>query len=219
MWVNSILYDLMLLVAWRTSEGLPPRHPARVPRPAVALWLLVAVPSGLQFAVPEIYDLLHRDSALIMDHGQWWRPYTSFAVQDGGVLGTVFNLGTLALFAVLAVRLWGPRPAMAIFFGSIVLYSVPIFLWPTEPGGGNSGATFTLAASLAGLALVAAPGRRTALAVALIAADGTALMALRHDPHGVPMLVGPILGVLAASTRRRRSGTASTSTSGGATTR
>jgi hypothetical protein len=208
MWVQVILYCLMFLLAWRTSEGLPLRHHARVPVPAVALWLLVAVPSVLQFVIPGIYDLLHRDSTLIMEHGQWWRPYTSFLVQDGGVMGTVFNLGTLATLGVVAVRLWGPRPALAIFFGSIVLYSVPVFLWPIEPGGGNSGATFTLAASLAGLALVAVPSWRTALAVALVVADGVALLVLLDDLHGVTMLVGPALGILAATIQRRRHGTA-----------
>jgi hypothetical protein len=203
----SMLYGLMFLVVWRVADGLPPRHPAHLPAPAVALWLLVAVPSLLQFAFPEIYDLLHRDSALIMDHGQWWRPYTSFVVQDGGVMGTAFNLVTLAIISVLAVRLWGTRTALSIFFASIVLFSIPIFLLPMEPGGGNSGATFTLAASLAGLALVAAPGPRTILAVALIVADGAVLLFL-GNPHGVPMLVGPVLGVVAATVRRRRSASA-----------
>src|SRR4051812_408401 len=136
-----VLYYLMFVLAWRTAEGLPMRHRARVPLPAVALWLLVAVPSLLQFVIPGIYGLLHRDSGLIMDHGQWWRPYTSFLVQDGGVMGAAFNLVTLAIFGVLAVRLWGSRVAIVIFFGSIVLYSVPVFLRPMEPGGGNSGAT------------------------------------------------------------------------------
>jgi hypothetical protein len=69
------------------------------------------------------------------------------------------------------------------------------------PGAGCSGATFTLAASLAGLALVVTPGARTATAVALIAADGATLLAL-GDAHGVTMLVGITLGALVATIRR-----------------
>ncbi|WP_239164911.1 hypothetical protein [Actinoplanes palleronii] len=95
------------------------------------------------------------------------------------------------------------RRARVPQFGSVVLYGVVVFLVPMEPGGGNSGATFTLAASLAGLALVSVPGLRTALAVALIAADGIALLVM-GDPHGVTMLVGPALGVLVAAVVTRR---------------
>jgi hypothetical protein len=72
-----------------------------------------------------------------------------------------------------------------------VLYSIPVFLRPMEPGGGNSGATFTLAASLAGLALLAVPSLRTALAVALIAAD-----AARHYHAAIDIFtrIGDLFG-------------------------
>lgn len=107
------------------------------------------MPSLLQFAFPVLYRVLHSDSGLVMDHGQWWRPFPSFLVQDGGAPGTAFNLVTLAITAVLAIRAWGLGATTGIWFGTLVLYAVPVFLWPMDPGCGNSGLTFTLVASIA----------------------------------------------------------------------
>jgi hypothetical protein len=199
-YLSSGLYVVMFVLALKAAGRLPHRDPGLWP--AAALWGLVAVPSLLQFAFPAVYDVLHRDSALVRDGGQWWRPYTSFLVQDGGVSGTAFNLVTLAVVALVAMRVWGPRFTAGIWAGATVLYSVPVFLTPMEPGGGNSGLTFTLAASFAGLAVVAAPGWPSWLAAAAIAADGALVLAL-GDLHGVPMICGVAIGVGLGLARRR----------------
>jgi len=106
--LSVLVYVVVYIASLRTvgrhlAAGSPRRrlHPV-----AVLLWLLVAVPSLLQLVRPGIYDLLSRQPMLI-ERGEWWRLLTSVLVQDGGALGTVYNLVTLALTASAAVALWG----------------------------------------------------------------------------------------------------------------
>ena len=206
MGIAPIFYIVMFCLAMSIVETLPVRRevgPRKPPLAAIGVWLLVAVPSLSQFALPGIYTALHRDSDLIMHHHEWWRPYTSFLVQDGGVAGTAFNLATLAFVAIAAERVWGRLTMLGIFFGCLVVFSVDTFLVAQPPGGGNSGLTFRLATSIVGLALVARPGRRSWLIALAVVADGV-LTLLLGDAHGEPMITGLVVGVLVALVQRRR---------------
>ena len=71
------------------------------------------------------------------------------------------------------------------------------FAWPSV-GAGNSAATFTLAASVTGLALVQVRGRLALLLAALTAGCGIFLLALL-DAHGSAVLGGLVIGVLAGA--------------------
>jgi membrane associated rhomboid family serine protease len=171
------------------------------------LLLLVGIPSLAQLAAPEVYTWLHRDSDLIMQHGQWWRPYTSFMVQDGGLAGTAFNLATLAIVGTVAERVWGRAMMLGIFFGCLLLFSIDTFLVAQPPGGGNSASTFRLATSMAGLALVARPALRSRLLACGIIAIAVALLVL-GDPHGEPLITGMAVGLVVALVGRRLTGRA-----------
>jgi membrane associated rhomboid family serine protease len=204
--VFSSLFVVMLVLSFQAAEKLPERREVsvrRLPRVAIGLFTLVAVPSLLQFAYPGIYRALNRNSDLIQHHGQWWRPFTSFMVQDGGVPGTAFNLFVLAIVAVAAERVWGSATTLALFFGILAVFSIDTFLIAQPDGGGNSGVTFRLATTMAGLALVTLPGRRSVLLALGIAADGVVCLAL-GNAHGEPMITGIVVGVLVALVQRRR---------------
>ncbi|MFP5345573.1 MAG: rhomboid family intramembrane serine protease [Actinomycetes bacterium] len=205
---NTVLYLVLVVLALGLARMLggpafrPPLRPA-----AVALWLVVAVPSLVQLVVPALLDALMRDPDLVM-RGQWWRLATSTVVQDGGVAGTVSNLVLLALVAVVAGTVWGGARMLVV----VAVVQVGFGLWTSvvfpSPGAGNSGLTYGLAASLAGLALTrgrreSLPGRpgadsllgpRLALTVGVVAV-GVALVALL-DSHGVAVLVGVVTGVV-----------------------
>jgi membrane associated rhomboid family serine protease len=191
---NSALYAVMLWSAVLAALRMRSLRPLRAPFPAAALtlWLLVAVPSLLQFAFPSIYRALHRAPDLITQHGQWWRLLTAVLVQDGGVGGTAFNLAALAVVAIVAERLWGPCPAPAIFAACALAMNV-LGVWWNAEGGGNSGATFGLAMSMAGLALLRGGGSVRVLALPACGA-AIALVAI-GDGHGVVALFGAALGV------------------------
>ncbi len=167
---------------------------------AVGIWLLVAVPSVLQSALPDLLLGLRRDPNLILNGGEPWRVVTSLVVQDGGLAGTVFNLVVLAIVAVLAVRVWGTMRSVAILLAGQLLFGTLATFVSTDLGAGNSGATFALAASFAGLALLCRPEPTL-----LIRSVGVILIALVSiwlgDAHGLAMLggvgIGAVVGLVA----------------------
>ena len=83
--VNAVLYVIVLASAVRAGAVLLGGDIARVlqrpPVAAVALWLIVAIPSLLQFAFPGLLHALERDPDQVRQHGQWWRLVTSAAVR------------------------------------------------------------------------------------------------------------------------------------------
>jgi membrane associated rhomboid family serine protease len=197
--VNAVLYVIMLACAVRAAVALLGGDLARVlrrpPAAAVALWLVVAIPSLLQFAFPGLLRALERDPYQIRQHGQWWRLVTSAVVQDGGVAGTVFNLVILAVVGVVAIRAWGSVRGLIIFAIGVAGFDLATtFAWPSV-GAGNSAATFTLAASVTGLAVVKVRDRAAVVLGAVTAGCGIFLLALA-DAHGSAVVGGLVIGVL-----------------------
>ncbi len=197
--VNAVLYVIMLACAVRAGAALLGGDIARVlrrlPVAAVALWLIVALPSLLQFAFPGLLHALERDPDQIRQHGQWWRLFTSAVVQDGGIAGTLFNLTILTIVGVVAILAWGSVRGLIIFAVGVVGFNLATtFAWPSV-GAGNSAATLTLAASVTGLAVVKMRERVVVVLGALTAGCGIFLLALR-DAHGSAVIGGLVIGVL-----------------------
>ena len=64
--------------------------------------IIVGLPTLAQFTVaPGMMQDVERNWTLI-GQGQVWRLLTSLVVQDGGLIGAVFNLVALALIGVAA---------------------------------------------------------------------------------------------------------------------
>ncbi len=199
----ALLIWVMLALALRLGLRLAPvrlgpgtRRRDLVPAVAVVLWLVVAVPSLLQWPFPHLLTALQRDPVAVRD-GQVWRVLTSVVVQDGGLAGTVFNLVVLALVAVVAGRVWGAARSVALFAAGVVGFNlITVFGFPSV-GAGNSAACFVLVCSLAGLALLHRNSREQMLLALLIVLTGGALLALL-DAHGFAVLLGVVLGGAAA---------------------
>ncbi|MGW5148114.1 rhomboid family intramembrane serine protease [Rhodococcus koreensis] len=202
-WIGAVLFAVVLVLASllasvQIGEGrIGEMRLTRPPRTAVVLWLLIAVPSLLQIVVPAVLDALERDPDQIRDH-QWWRIFTSVAVQDGGVAGTVVNLLVLAWVAPLAVRVWGGVRAVLLFVASQIIFGLfTAFLFPS-PGAGNSGATLALAASFAGLVVMQSKEWRVLAASGGIVLAGVLLVVV-DDAHGLAVLTGALLGAALAT--------------------
>jgi hypothetical protein len=200
--VNAVLYVIVLACTVRAGVVLLGGDVVRVlrrpPLAAVVLWLVVAIPSLLQLAFPGLLRTLERDPDQIRQHGQWWRLFTSAVVQDGGIAGTVFNLVILAIIAVLAIAAWGSVRGLIIFAVGVVGFDLATtFAWPFV-GAGNSAATFTLAASVSGLAVAKMREPVVLVLGAVTAGCGIFLLALR-DTHGSAVVGGFVIGVLAAA--------------------
>jgi hypothetical protein len=195
--LNAMLYGAVLVLALPVGVALiSPREP-RPSWPAAGLWLVVAVPSVLQFRCPAVLTALRRDPDLIRRHHQYWRLLTSFAVQDGGVAGTVFNLAVLAAVATVAVALWGPGRAVLLFVLGQLVFDVAATYLSVNQGAGNSGADFAVVAAMVGLGLRYRPERAVLARAAGVVAGGVLLLVL-NDAHGIPVLGGLLLGPLVA---------------------
>jgi rhomboid protease GluP len=196
--VVAALYAVVLAAGWVAGQLLRP--PERRPWATPAALLVVGVPSLVQLTVaPGLLAALGRRPGELGD-GQVWRLATSLVVQDGGWPGAVFNLVALALVGGVAERVWGPGRWWAIW----LLAGVGAQFWGlvVQPyGGGNSVATFGLAASLAAHSLLAGDGRsRLSGAVCLL--GGLALLVAR-DVHGAAVVLGAAAGMVLALRDRR----------------
>jgi len=114
----------------------------------LALAARVAIPSLLQLAIPALLPALQRDRDLILHDGQVWRLVTALIVQDGGLIGLIFDPIPLVLLGTVAECLWGGRCLLALFFGTGILGQfVGLVLQPR--GAGNSVGDFGIAMGLA----------------------------------------------------------------------
>jgi membrane associated rhomboid family serine protease len=164
---------------------------SQFPLATLLLFVMVAVPTALQFFFPVILSALERDYARFFS-GEWWRVITPLFVQDGGVAGSIFNLISLLLVGGVAERLWGSRRMIAIFFVGGLISEVVAFAW--QPiGAGNSVGNFSLAASVAVICLAPQAARITRVIALLALSSDTVLVVLR-DIHGTAALAGAILG-------------------------
>jgi len=163
----------------------------RLPWLTATAFLVTAVPSCLQAAIPSLLRHLERTPAGL--GGQWWRSLTSLLVQDGGVLGTISNLAFLLVVGVIAEQVL-TRPRW------LVLYLVPGlagefvgYAWQPA-GAGNSVAVCGLSGALAVLMLrdrMSAPG--VAPAAQLLWAGAVVATASPIAAVPVFVLAGPLL--------------------------
>ena len=155
--------------------------------PRSAALLIVGVVSTVQLvAAPNLLSTLGR-TADELARGQLWRLVTSLTVQDGGWSGAVFNLVGLAVVGVTAEAFWGPGRWWVIWLAA----GVGAQFWGlvVQPsGGGNSVATFGLAASLATVAALYGAGAARLFGVVSLL-GGLALLVAR-DIHGGAVVIG-----------------------------
>lgn len=189
-WV-LILVDILVARHLLQQDGRRPHPP--VPLRAVMLWLVVAIPSVLQFVFPLLLRVLEREPNQIEHHGQVWRVLTYVVVQDGGVVGTVSNLVLLAVVALVTAHTMRSGATVGVFVLGALWFAV-VSLAFGRAGAGNSGATLCLGACLGGLAAIRGRDVLTRVLGVLPAIPGIVLVAL-SDPHGYALVFGTLVGL------------------------
>jgi hypothetical protein len=189
--VVALCYMGVYLAGWSTVRGVE----RRVPRPTgwgIGLWCVVAVPSVLQFAVPGMLEAGQRDPSAIAD-GEWWRLFTSMGLQDGGLLGTAFNLVTLAItVALVGAVLRGPLMVATFVIGGLIGNVLTIVILDGT-GAGNSMATMFLVA-VAAVVVWFRRGHHREPPMLALAAIAVVLLVLR-DQHGFATTAGLLTGL------------------------
>lgn len=187
---GAVLIWVVVGLAGAASQSLVVR--TRRPAVALALCLVVAVPSVLGLLVPAVFAATLRDPAAVLD-GQWWRLATAIVVQDGGWPGFVSNLALLAVVGIIAGRVRRPGWIWTVFLTCGVVFNAVALAW--GPGAGNSAATLALAAAVAASALRQRRDVRTA-AIAAATAVVAVVLLLLGDGHGVAVLLGLLAGAV-----------------------
>ncbi len=196
---SGLLYAAVYVVGWlllvrRRPEG----HPPHVPRWGVGLVVLVAAGWVAQLVRPALLDEGMRDTGAIRA-GQWWRLATAIVLQDGGWIGTVFNLVTLAVTVVLAGEVLAPRGGVGAFVVGGVVANLLTALTFGQPGAGSSMATMVLLAVAVVVGVRNPSWRDAGLLVVLVVL--AVVLLIRRDQHGLALAVGLVGGV---ATRRLR---------------
>lgn len=200
--LNIVLYIVVLTLFIQLGFRL---LPTLRPFPIVATVLTVAIglPSLLQFVWPAIYDALHRDPALTLHDGQWWRVLTSVMAQDGGLSAAIFNLVVVVLVTVLSEWIWGRWRTVWLFILPSIVLNLLAIAW-NQPGGGSSFASDGLLMSLCGFGLIVSG--RTVVRVCAIGAIAIGIvLVIVGDAHGVAMLLGAASGIVLGYVGIRRS--------------
>jgi rhomboid protease GluP len=166
----AALYAVVLTTAFAASRVRPLSTPlvARWPWATTIAMMIVGIPTLVQFTVaPSLLEDLERNWTLIA-RGQVWRLFTSLVVQDGGAAGAIFNLVALAMIGFAAEQVWGPiRWAVIALTGALGGELWGKIVQPI--GAGNSVAVFSLAASIAVVAVLRGVGLQRLLGIISLA--------------------------------------------------
>jgi membrane associated rhomboid family serine protease len=195
--LDYLLYPLLVLTiktAFDVGQRLTHDKPFRVGVTSLVLVPFVAIPTLLQLAIPRLYHGLAGIPSLTLQHHEYWRLLTAVTVQDGGLVGAMFNLVALVFITLVADRVWGWRKAIAIFVVAAVALNLVGVLFGAEVAG-NSGATFVLATSMVGAYLIARRPKGKLWEALACAAIGIFLSAFQN-PHGYAIVAGVIAGGL-----------------------
>lgn len=149
---------------------------------------------------PEVLDALRRYRDRVID-GEWWRLVTPLLVQDGGWVGTIFNIATLIVLGSIVESLFGWRTLLGVYLAAGIVSEVVAYTLIRNQGfAGNSVAVMGLAGLLAVIWL-RTPARETRITGAIAMVAGLALL-MTGNLHGAGFAIGAIAGALVARQRR-----------------
>ncbi|MFK0296294.1 hypothetical protein ACIQU6_38280 [Streptomyces sp. NPDC090442] len=177
-----------------------------LPWAATALTALAVGGILLQLLWSGAMDALDADPA----KSGWWRELTSVFMQNGGFLGDIWNLVTLAAIAALAQWYWGGPLTLGFFLAGILLPGRIDDLLGFGGGpssdprnfAGSSGATYFLGATLA-LAFLTRTRLPKELALAVgVPALGLTMWLTQDNGHGLVSVYGFTLGGAVWAVRR-----------------
>lgn len=160
---------------------------------------LVAACLVAQLFHPALLLQLRRDAGAIRS-GESYRILTSLLVQDGGLIGGIFNLSMMAVVGRVAEKALGRLRWFLLYVGGGVLAELVAMSW--QPiGAGNSVAIMSLAGALLTHAVLQAEPlwRRLASAGGL---GMVAALCLRGDIHGAAAGIGAVLALLVPARQR-----------------
>lgn len=204
---TAALMMLMLCTVAVLIDVKAARRHRRVPWAAIVLTGLAVIGLVLQHTWSGAFALFDDDPT----RSGWWRVITAVFMQNGGPVGSAWNLVTLAVIAAAAGLTWGNPLTLVLFLAGAILPA-----WVQDLFGfvsvsqdprnfaGSSGVTYFLGATLAAVLLVraAVPLQQRVLA-GCAPVLGVVSFALIDNAHGLVTVEGFVLGLILAVLLRR----------------
>lgn len=164
----------------------------RLPLVTLLIAAITFTVSAIGNIVPDVLDTLARDRDLLLD-GEWWRLVTPLVVQDGGWVGTAFNIFTLLVLGTIVESLFDRRVLVVVYFSAGLVSELFAYTLLQNQGfAGNSEAVLGLAGLLVVSSIVSrAIPLRAIGAIGLVA--GLSLV-ITANLHGVGFSTGAIIG-------------------------
>ena len=171
-----------------------PQGRAKLPIVSILIIGLTVVATGLQFAQPQVLEMLRRDPAAIA-RGEYWRFLTALFVQPYGVGQVIANAFLLLAFMPASERLYG-KGVLVVFLAAGLAGQTVNYFWESGSGG-SSTAAFGLMGSL--LIYIFRNRRALLFPFLLLASAGflaAAVMVWVRDGHGVGLFVGALVSLV-----------------------
>ena len=164
----------------------------RPPYATLAVFLLTAACTALQFTRYSLVLALERTPAALASH-QWWRLITPLFANPEGWRQIAVNFTGLAILGTIAERRFGPARWLILYFASGLIGTIAGYAWKPLGAGSSVAVAGLLGALAAILARGAAPQGRVGTAMIL---GGALVLCYFRDMHGPPILFGFALAAL-----------------------
>lgn len=182
---------LVALLAGALAELWNPPPHRRWPWLTLSTMLVIGATYGLTTARPELLPLLSRDPRML-SAGEVWRAVTALFAQDGGSVGTAFNLFWLLVLGTTAERRFTRKVWLAVYFGGGIATEFAALAWQPH-GAGNSIACCALAGALCG-DWREGRWRWWRAGVGLVGTAAAGVLLWNDDIHGLGFVAGLIIG-------------------------
>ncbi len=175
------------------SRTLRPWDRSALPFLGIALFIVTALVTTLQFVVPGVLSALQRDADRVAA-GEVWRVVTPLFVQPAGLGQALPNAFFLIAFLPLAERVYG-WGMLAVYFAAGIAGQLSNYAWGMG-GGGSSTAAFGVMGGLF-VYVLRQRGRLSAPypAIAVLGLAAGLVLAVFRDSHGVGLLTGAVVAL------------------------
>jgi membrane associated rhomboid family serine protease len=190
-----LLWLVILAAAMGGAPALQARgRTLRIPVATVTIAAITLAMSVWANLDADVLSALRRDRDRLID-GEWWRIVTPLAVQDGGWVGTIFNIVTLLVLGTIVESLFGWRALIGVYLAAGLFSEAIAYTLLRDQGfAGNSVAVMGLAGLLAVTYLRTA--RREMRIAGAIGGLAGAILIVTANLHGAGFAVGAIAGVI-----------------------
>jgi rhomboid protease GluP len=177
---------------FKDKKSIDNRH---LPVATLAILILTAIVTSLQFFYPEIINILSRDPNALLA-GQWWRLISPIFINPEGWNQIIFNFYLLIFFGILVEKFYGSISWIIFYFAAGFTGEIAGYLWQPYSGGSSVAIMGLIGAMLVWIIL----NRKSApIQILILGPAGlifAAILTIFQNIHGPPIIIGAFIALL-----------------------